>query len=132
MLHPNWNIAMTALEKGKRLNMKLFTILVCFVILTSSPVCIFAVETAPRISDREIIESLATLKEGQKALNERFDDMKWFLGTMIGILMLINCAVLGYVPKQQGALAKSLETMRDEINFLKSVVEKLLPPKGIL
>ena len=130
--------------------MKSFAISTCFLIFTSLPICAPAVETAPRISDREIIESLATLKEGQKALNERigqvenslnqridainvrFDDLKWFLGTMIGVLILINCAVLGYVLKQQGSLSKSLETVRDEINFLKSVIEKLLPPKGIL
>ena len=33
----------------------------------------YAVEITPRISDREIIESLAELKAGQKALNQRFD-----------------------------------------------------------
>ena len=32
-----------------------------------------AVEVAPRISDREIIESLAELREGQKALNQKID-----------------------------------------------------------
>ncbi len=31
-----------------------------------------AVDVAPRISDREIIESLAELKAGQKAINQRF------------------------------------------------------------
>nr|VFJ71413.1 MAG: hypothetical protein BECKFW1821C_GA0114237_10278 [Candidatus Kentron sp. FW] len=35
-----------------------------------------AVEVAPRITDREIIESLSTLKEGQKALEQRFDSME--------------------------------------------------------
>ena len=35
-----------------------------------------AVETAPRISDREIIESLAELKAGQKALQQQIDDLK--------------------------------------------------------
>jgi len=34
---------------------------------------VFAVEVAPRISDREIIESLAELKAGQKALKEKMD-----------------------------------------------------------
>jgi len=32
-----------------------------------------AVEVAPRISDREIIESLAELKAGQKAMEQRFE-----------------------------------------------------------
>ena len=35
----------------------------------------FAVDVAPRISDREIIESLAELKEGQRALNQRLNDL---------------------------------------------------------
>ena len=104
--------------------MKSFPILIAFLILAFLPVSVLAVDIAPRISDREIIESLAILKEGQKALNDRigqsetslnqridainarFDDLKWFLGTMIGVLMLINCAVLGYVLKQQGALSR--------------------------
>lgn len=34
---------------------------------------VFAVDVAPRISDREIIESLAELKAGQKALDEKID-----------------------------------------------------------
>ncbi len=34
---------------------------------------IYAVDIAPRISDREIIESLAELKAGQKVINERFE-----------------------------------------------------------
>jgi DNA anti-recombination protein RmuC len=35
-----------------------------------------AVEVAPRISDREIIESLAELKAGQKALQQQIEDLK--------------------------------------------------------
>ena len=34
-----------------------------------------AYDTAPRISDREIIESLTELKQGHKSLNQRIDDM---------------------------------------------------------
>ena len=36
---------------------------------------IYAVEVAPRISDREIIESLAELKAGQKVINGRFESI---------------------------------------------------------
>ncbi|NDY73804.1 hypothetical protein DO021_11580 [Desulfobacter hydrogenophilus] len=36
---------------------------------------VHAVETAPRISDREIVESLTELKQGQKNLNQRIDDL---------------------------------------------------------
>ncbi len=35
-----------------------------------------AVEVAPRISDREIVESLAGLKAGQQALGQRFEQMQ--------------------------------------------------------
>ncbi len=134
--------------------MKIFYIILPLSFVIFLPSISFGVEVAPRISDKEIIESLATLKEGQRATNERinqveaslnerinqferninqrFDDLKWFIGTMMGILMIINGAVLGYVLKRQGSIEKSLETQKDEINFLKSVVEKLLPPKGVL
>ena len=37
---------------------------------------IFAVDVAPRISDREIVERLARLEEGQKTLNKRIDDLR--------------------------------------------------------
>lgn len=33
----------------------------------------FAVEIAPRITDREIVESLAELRAGQKTLEEKMD-----------------------------------------------------------
>ncbi len=36
---------------------------------------VFAVETAPRISDREIIEGLADLKATQKVILQRFEDI---------------------------------------------------------
>ncbi len=34
-----------------------------------------AIEVAPRISDREIVESLAELKSGQEHLNQRFEQV---------------------------------------------------------
>ena len=39
------------------------------------PVMAAAVEKAPRITDREIVERLTRLEEGQKALNERISDL---------------------------------------------------------
>ena len=101
-----------------------------------------AIEVAPRISDREIVERLSRLDEGQKRLearieamerqmNQRFDDIKWFLGTMIGTVLVINTGVLGYVLKRQGKIEATLETQKDEIVFLKGLIEKLIPPKGI-
>ena len=48
-------------------------LLILALFLFSQP--IYAVEVAPRISDREIIESLAELKAGQKVINGRFESI---------------------------------------------------------
>ena len=120
----------------------------------SFPVYVLAADVAPRISarmsDREIVEGLADVRGDIKGLeqrfdatdkrldaierqmNRRFDDIKWFLGIMIGALLIINTGVLGYVLKRQGSGEKSLETVKDEIIFLKGIIEKLLPPKSAL
>jgi ribosome recycling factor len=45
---------------------------ICFIL----PPLSSAVETAPRISDREIIESLAELKAGQQTLQQQITDLK--------------------------------------------------------
>jgi len=47
-------------------------VIFCMVLLFSAAVS-HAIEKAERISDREIIESLAELKAGQKAIEERFE-----------------------------------------------------------
>lgn len=61
--------------KIKRFPKSLFPIFtVVWLSLPSNPA--FAVETAPRITDREIVEKLAKLEEGQKNLDKRFDDLR--------------------------------------------------------
>ncbi len=52
-------------------------VLVCMLTLTCvvAPNLALAVEVAPRISDREIVESLTELKQQQKALNQRITDL---------------------------------------------------------
>ena len=117
------------------------------------PSLLFAIETAPRISDREIVERLTRLEEGQKNLQKRFDDvnrrfddlrsemnsrfntLQWMLGLFITIALVI----LGFVLRMQWQMHRRqtrmetiLETHKDEIAFLKSLIEKLLPPKGVL
>ena len=134
----------------------------------------FAVETAPRISDREIIEKLAELKAGQDGGNKRFDDVnkrfddvnkrfddvnkriddlrdstnKRFddmnrrfdtLQWMLGLFITVALTILGVFGKilwnQQKEMARfntTLETQKDELTFLKNIIEKLLPPKGVL
>ncbi|MBI5184993.1 MAG: hypothetical protein HZA01_04615 [Nitrospinae bacterium] len=124
-------------------------------------------ETAPRISDREIIESLAELKEGQNTLkaeiranaeavkqlredmnnrfndvnnrfddmNNRFDDLRWMLSLFITIALVILGFVLRMqwqMQRRQTKMETALETQKDELSFLKTLIEKLLPPKGVL
>ena len=55
--------------------MKQITLFILFSLMLSLPVSIQAVEVAPRISDREIIEKLAGLDAGQSALNQRITDL---------------------------------------------------------
>jgi chromosome segregation ATPase len=149
----------------------------------------FAVEVAPRISDREIIEGLADirgdikkleaevkgdikelraeikrleaevkgdikelraeikrLEAGQNALksemkanaeavDKRFDDLRWMLSLFITIALVI----LGFVLRMQWQMHRkqtqvetTLEIQKDELAFLKTLIEKLLPPKGVL
>ena len=125
------------------LNRPVIILVVLILSSITQPICAIAVDAAPRISDREIIEGLTEVRGDIKRLeqrfdaferqmNQRFDDIKWFLGIMIGTLLVINTGVLGYVLKRQGSMEKSLETIKDEMTFLKGVIEKLLPPKGAL
>jgi len=57
----------------------IFSVLTAIVLIPWSLDVVYAYETAPRISDREIIESLVELKQGQKnmnqSFNQRFEDM---------------------------------------------------------
>ena len=128
------------------------------------PSLLFAIETAPRISDREIIEGLADirgdikeiranilrLQEGQKSLrsemNSRFNDLRSEMNSrfntlqwMLGLFITIALVILGFVLRMQWQMQRrqtqmetTLETHKDEIAFLKGLIEKLLPPKGVL
>jgi peptidoglycan hydrolase CwlO-like protein len=143
---------------------------------------VFAVEVAPRISDKEIIESLAELKAGQIALqqqindlkestrreindlkestrreindlkestnnrfddiNKRFDTLQWMLGLFITValsIMGIMGRILWNQQKKLTQIETSLEAQKEELSFLKSLIEKLqilieklLPPRGAL
>lgn len=55
----------------KKLRQSIISVLAGFAFLLSSAQ---AIETAPRITDREIIESLAEIKQGQININRRLDD----------------------------------------------------------
>jgi hypothetical protein len=138
-------------------------------LLSYSPA--FAVEVAPRISDKEIIAGLSDIRgdikrlEGRQdtlradmnglraelkaemnglraemnarfdAVDKRFDDLHW----MFRIFITIALVMLGFVLRlqwqmheKQAQMETSLETHKDEISFLKSLIEKLLPSRGVL
>ena len=124
------------------------------------PMVAAAVEKAPRITDREIVERLTRLEEGQKALNKRFDDvnrrfdavnrrlddlraeMNELFNTlqwMFGLFITISLVILGFVlrmqwqmQRRQTDLEATLNAHKNELAFLKNLIEKLLPPKGVL
>ena len=129
----------------------------CLIIGILTPSLLIAVERAPRISDREIVERLTRLEEGQKNLqrridnldrglnnriddlrseiNSRFDTMQW----MLGLFITITLVILGFVLRMQWQLHKrqtrmetTLEAHKDALAFVKGLIEKLLPPKGVL
>jgi hypothetical protein len=123
-----------------------------------------AVEKAPRITDREIVERLTRLEEGQKALNKRFDDLRAEMNGrfqamdrrfddlraemngrfddlqwMFGLFITISMIILGFVlrmqwqmQRRQTGMEATLNAHKDELAFLKNLIEKLLPPKEVL
>ncbi|SHF42833.1 Protein of unknown function [Desulfacinum infernum DSM 9756] len=154
-------------------------LVVIFLLALLAPGIGNAVETAPRITDREIVERLSRLEEGQRSLearidtldrslnnrmdalerslnkriddvdarlndriddlraemNARFDTLQWTLGLFITIALVI----LGFVLRLQWQMHRRLtrlETIQEkqgrDLDFVKSLIEKLLPPKGVL
>ncbi len=128
---------------------------------------VFAIDVAPRISDREIIEKLTKLEEGQNTIraeikglqqqiadtnrriddlkestNKRFDILQWMLGLFITValsIMGIMGRILWNQQKKLTQIEATLEAQKEEISFIKSLIEKLqtlieklLPPRGVL
>jgi hypothetical protein len=137
--------------------MRKIIIITWLIIGILTPSLLIAVERAPRISDREIVERLTKLEEGQKNLerridnldkglnnriddlrsemNRRFDTMQW----MLGLFIMIALVILGFVLRMQWQMHRrqtrvetTLDTHKDDLAFLKGLIEKLLPPKGVL
>jgi len=127
-------------------SLSLLVILLSFAFQPAS----FAAEVAPRITDREIVERLTRLEtrleEGQKALHKRIDDLRSeingrfdTLQWILGFFITISLVILGFVLRLQWQMARrqthmetTLNTHKDELAFLKGLIEKLLPPRGTL
>ncbi len=82
--------------------------IICSAILALLTICFTApakaIETAPRITDREIIEALAILKQSHLDINKRFDDVNkrfdWLQNTMLslfGAIVALIIALFGYI-----------------------------------
>ena len=133
--------------------MRKVIIFACLMAILLVPLVVAAVEKAPRITDREIVERLTRLEEGQKALNKRFDDVNRriddlraemngrfnTLQWMFGLFIAISLVILGFVlrmqwqmQRRQTDLEATLNAHKNELAFLKSLIEKFLPPKGVL
>ena len=146
-------------------------------------------ERSPRITDKEIVERLTRLEEGQKTINKRIDDLDAKLNKriddlraemnskfdtvnkriddlraemnsrfeamdsrfkamnsrfdtlqwMLGLFITISLVILGFVLRMQWQMGKrqtsmeaTLKAHKEALDFLKSLIEKLLPPKGVL
>ena len=74
---------------GKK--MERITIIIGLIAVLLMPSLVMAIDTAPMISDREIVERLTKLEEGKRNLekrigdfrseiNTRFDILQWMLG----------------------------------------------------
>ena len=133
--------------------MKRVAVIFIIVAVWLSPLLASAVQVAPRITDREIVERLTRLEEGQKALNKRIDDLRAEMNDrftamdkrfdtlqwMLGLFITISLVILGFVLRMQWQMQKrqtSLEAMlrahEKELAFFKNLIEKLLSPKGVL
>ena len=73
-----------------------------------------AVETAPRISDREIIESLAELKAGQKALQQQMEDLKQSTQQQINDLKSSTQQQIGDLRQET---QRQIHDLRQEMNL---------------
>ncbi len=92
--------------------MKRIIFFILFFFILSLPVSIPAVEVAPRISDREIIEKLAGLEAGQKALrsemksgqdalrsemNHRFEALEGQYERIWNLILVVLAGIMGLI-----------------------------------
>jgi uncharacterized membrane-anchored protein YhcB (DUF1043 family) len=64
-------------------------------------------------------------------MNSRFDTLQWMFGLFITITLVILGVVLRMqwqMQRRQTRLETSLEAYKDELAFIKGLIDKLLPP----
>ena len=81
--------------------MKRIIFFILFFFILSLPVSILAVEVAPRISDREIIEKLTRLEAGQEALrsemNQRFEALETQYDRIWNLILVVLAGIMGLI-----------------------------------
>ncbi len=110
--------------------MILYVLVVCIAIFSVTPA--FAIVKADRITDREIIESLAELKAGQKALERRIDGLDKRIDGLqslmlggFGILISGMMALVGFVLwDRRTALAPAIRKTNEIEEKLALVLQK--------
>ena len=94
-----------------------------------------------RISDldrslnKRIDDLRAEMNDKFDSVNRRIDTIQWMLGVFISIVIVM----LGFVLRMQWQLSKrqtsfevALQSQDKQIQFIKEIINKLLPPKGVL
>ncbi|GJQ48577.1 MAG: hypothetical protein HKUEN01_09630 [Candidatus Kuenenia stuttgartiensis] len=69
------------------------------------------------------------------SVDKRFDILQW----MFGLFITISIVILGFVlrmlwlmQKKQTIMESTLEKQKEELAFIRTLIEKLFPPKGVL
>lgn len=69
------------------------------------------------------------------SVDKRFDILQW----MFGLFITISIVILGFVlrmlwlmQKKQTIVESTLEKQKEELAFIRTLIEKLIPPKGVL
>ena len=104
--------------------MRNIMILIVVLSVFSTPMFAKAVDVAPRISDREIIESLATLKQGQadltRSIDKRFDSVNQritdFQTTMLALaggMFALIISMFGYIAWDRRTYMRPIQERMD-------------------
>ena len=109
-------------------------ILVLFLILWVVPAIVFGIEVAPRITDKEIIERLTRLEEGQKSIltemdkrfevmDRRFDQLNNLIIGIIGAFSAIVAVTIGFAIWDRRSMIRPFE---DKVEELRKTDQKFL------
>jgi len=109
-------------------------ILVLFLILWVMSAIVSGIEVAPRITDKEIIERLTRLEEGQKsilremdkrfeAIDRRFDQLNNLIIGIIGAFSAIVAVTIGFAIWDRRSMIRPFE---DKVEELRKTDQKFL------